>query len=227
MDEESVSATTHTRRMKRLTHDYVEGGQSSLFLFSPENNAFCRVVPNDQHAKDEGTENRSGVIQCGSNKLPLTAAQQVERMEKMLTYNPLKFGDKYSFHITNRYNDQKNITKNGDRLKNISHGMYGRTHQLCSLKALHTDSRIIPQHAIKCNMPESCINKSGAFHLQTRRPGNEYTLHVTGDLGKSKECFIEKNGEVACNRHKKGPAPQIDRDAQRQPVSTLQRGQIN
>lgn len=205
MEDERVDASTHLNRMKRLTHNYVEGGQGSVFMFSALSNAFCRVVPTPFHERDDGTHSRYFKIKCGSNKLPLTAKQQVERLETLLTRDPLKFGDKYSFHISNRYNDTNNMTKNGDKLKNVSHGIHGRNHQHCSIRTLHTEKKIIPFHEVVCNVPESLAssNVKGAFHLRSVRGSeNEYSFHATGELSKSKDCFVEKSGELACNRHK-------------------------
>lgn len=203
--DELTSPGTHAKRMHHLTHTFEDNGQSSLFLFSSKNNAFCRVIPNDGTAKDDDVNNRFGVIKCGTNNLPLTQSEQIDRLETLLTKNPTKFGDKYSFHITNRFNDKKNVTKNGDKLVNLSHGLMHRNHQRCSLKTLHTENKMIVQHEVTCNMPAHCTvsEKGGAFHLIKRKDvPDEYSINVTGMFGMTRKCFVEDTGEFACNRHK-------------------------
>ncbi len=203
-DEETCSAMEHLQRMKTLTHDGIEGGQGSLFLFSADTNAFCRVVPLDENKVDDDTNNRFGVIQCGSNKLPLNAEQQVERLEKLLTKDPLKFGDKFSFHIANRYGDTKNLTNEGHTLKNLTNGIIGRNQTRCSLKHHHTEQRYVRSHEVTCDICDTSgsSKRAGAFHIKKARGEiNEYSLHIT-DFKKSRPCFIEKTGEFACNRTK-------------------------
>lgn len=209
-DDEPVDDETNIKRINRLTHNFEAGGQNSVFLFSPTNNAFCRVVPRDDTSKDDNLQNRFGVIQCGSNRLPLTQEQQIGRLEQMLTTNPNKFGDKYGFQITTRFGDTRNMTKNGDTLMNITHGLSHRNPQRCSLKMHHTDHKIIATHEVTCNMPANCTlsEKAGAFHLKPSKDKfDEYSFHVTGWFKNTRPCFVEDNGEFACNRSKECKNP--------------------